>query len=77
MQDKAEIGEPIENEKIYLPFGVGLDRYIGWPIYRPIYLADTDISVSVNWISVSVISVSVSVSVNVEYRLYRYWQNVG
>ena len=56
---------------------VGLDRYIGWPIYRPIYLADTDISVSVNWISVSVISVSVSVSVNVEYRLYRYWQNVG
>ena len=44
---------------------VGLDRYIGWPIY----LADTDtdtdtdISVSANWISVSAISVSANLDI--------------
>ena len=41
---------------------LGLDRYIGWPIY----LADTDISVSANRISVSAILVSVSVSANLD-----------
>ena len=47
-------------------FWVGLDRYIGWPIYLADTDTDTDISVSANCISVSAISVSASVSANLD-----------
>ena len=45
---------------------IGLDRYIGWPIYLADTNFDTDISVSVNWILVLAISVWASVSPNLD-----------
>ena len=60
-----------------------LDRYIGWPIYRLIYLANTDISVSVNWISVSAISVLANVDIGyisigkISVKIHRYRPNIG